>query len=46
MLLLALLLVPDPFVTGVAGTAEPGNFLMDPEGEAEGGFTLPDNEFV
>lgn len=35
-----------PLVTGVAGTAEPGSFLMELDGEAEGGLTLPDINVV
>lgn len=46
MLLLELALLPDPFATGVVEAAEPGNFLMDPDGDAEGGLTLPDMELV
>lgn len=35
-----------PLVLGVAEVAEPGSFLTEPDGEAEGAFTLPEVEFV
>lgn len=35
-----------PLVVGVAEVAEPGSFLTEPDGEAEGALTLPDVEFV
>lgn len=44
--LLALLVEGAPFVVGVADVAEPGSFLIELDGEAEGAVPLPDVELV
>lgn len=46
LLALPLVLTVAPLLVGVVETAEPGSFLVEPEGEAEGALTLPDVELV
>lgn len=46
MELFELLLAGAPLVVVVAEVAEPGSFLVEPDGEAEGALTLPEAELV